>query len=159
MFDRLYTEIGEIKPDCFTPYFTDGSWSMHELLYYVLMQTGKADIWLTAFSLSEQSVRTILKLQDSRLINSMHCVFNTEMRRFKTDLTLFAKYVFPNIRFASVHAKLILIKTESLNVAIVGSQNFSINKRYEAGMIITDINAYNFYYNKLNDLWLKSPEM
>jgi hypothetical protein len=159
MRNRLQQEIGIIKQNNYLPYFSDGSWSMHELLEYIIAQVGPSDVNLTAFSISEESVRSLFFLQEDNMIRNLNCIFNKEIRRFKTDLSFFAQKVCKNIHLANIHAKLILIKNDLWSIAIVSSQNFSNNKRYEAGMIISNTECFDFFNTKFLELWLNSQEL
>jgi hypothetical protein len=127
-------KIGSICPGYSSPFFSDGDFSTHDLIEYILNETGPADIYITAFSLSEDAVRRIFLLKEDGMINSIKCLFNNQMIRFKTDLYWFMSNITNNIRFAPCHAKLIII-VGKFPVLIITSGNLTTNKRLEAGYI------------------------
>ena len=134
--------LGEITPGKWIPFWSNGNWSMHQLLEYVLAFTGPAKVFLTAFSLSEEPVRKLLLLKDAGQITELRCLFNDQLKRFKTDILVFSSNVADEIRTVPVHAKVILIEGR-FNVMIIGSANLNRNDRYEAGVICSDQEAFN----------------
>ena len=135
--EKIKTEIGTLEHNSWSAYFTDGSWSLHQLLEYVLEQTGPAEIHLSAFSLSENAVRSFVNLKESGKITKLHCLLNNQMARFKTDLMFFLMNVSDTVKLAPCHAKVIVIENEKWKVMIIGSANFNRNIRYESGVICT----------------------
>ena len=133
--------LGEIIPGKWIPFWNNGSWSMHQLLEYILTFTGPSKVFLTAFSLSEEPVRKLLLLKEAGQITELRCLFNDQLKRFKTDILLFSSNVADEIRTVPVHAKVILIKGR-FNVMVIGSANLTRNERYEAGVISSDQNAF-----------------
>lgn len=135
--EKLKIEIGTLKKDAFLPYFTDGSWSLYQLLEYVLEQTGSADVYLSAFSLNEDSVRSFVNLKDEGQIKTLSCLLNDQIVRFKTDMLIFVTRTADAVFLAPCHAKLIIIENKEWQLMIIGSANFNRNLRYECGSICT----------------------
>lgn len=156
MWSRIQAEIDIDKGTDVIPFFTDGSWSVHQLLEFILNKIGPSEIKFTAFSLSEESVRVLFFLKDKGLITKLTCVLNKEIRRFKTDLTLFLSNICNEFRFNSVHAKVFILSNDNNKIVIVTSQNFTNNRRYEAGVIFYNSVHFDFYDLKFTELWNKS---
>lgn len=114
---------------------------MHQLLEYILEFTGPAKVLLTAFSLSEEPVRKLLLLKDAGQITELRCLFNDQLKRFKTDILIFSSNVADEIRTVPVHAKIMLIQGK-FNVMVISSANLNRNDRYEAGVISSDQAAF-----------------
>lgn len=134
----LQEEIGTIKPNSILPYITEGRWSAHTLLSYLLEYTGEANVWLSSFSLCEDAVR--LFVADSR-IKSLHCLFDSSILRYKRDLFFFLQAK-AEIRIAANHSKIFIVEGVDRYAAVISSANLSINRRIEAGTIITDSNFF-----------------
>lgn len=132
---KIAEEIGTLVQNDWSAYFTDGSWSLHQLLEYILEQTGPAEIHLSAFSLSEDAVRSFVNLKESGKITRLHCLLNNQMARFKTDQMFFIMSVSDTVKLSACHAKLVIIENDLWNVMIIGSANFNRNLRYECGVI------------------------
>lgn len=135
--EKIKNEIGSIEQNQWKAYFTDGSWSLHRLLEYVLFYTGPAEIHLSAFSLSEEAVRSFVTLKEAGQITKLHCLLNDQLTRFKTDLVYFILNIADTIKLAPCHAKVIIIENADWNIMIIGSANFNRNIRYESGVICT----------------------
>ena len=60
----LEKEIGTISQNMVKPFWSEGKWNMHDLLTFLLKVTGPAKVWLSTFSISEASVRTLNPLID-----------------------------------------------------------------------------------------------
>jgi hypothetical protein len=130
----IKNKIGDIVPGKWIPFWSDGDFSTHDLLEHVIAYTGKADIYLTAFSISEDAIRRLLLIKEDGLINNITCLFNNQMIRFKTVLYWFISNITTNIRFAPCHAKVIII-TGKFSVMIITSGNLTKNRRLESGVI------------------------
>ncbi len=90
----------------------------------------------------------LLNLFESGTINKLKCLFDIRTKKDKLDLLLFAANITTSIYITNCHAKIIIIKNEKWNIAILSSANFLINKRYENGVICSIKDTVNFYKNK-----------
>lgn len=153
MNNKAFVEIGLLKQLQTIHYVYDGSWSLHELLEFILNQTGSAHVRIASFALSEVAVRAFGRLKDENKIRSLECIFDKSCRRTKFDLLNFCQSI-AEVRLLENHAKLILIENNNWQVAINTSANFTTNQRYEAGVITTipsDFKYYNDCFTTLFD--------
>jgi len=146
---KIKSEIGDIS-EPYTHFFTEGRWSSYELLLYLLFISGKADITITSFSISEQFLRALKKAKENGYINLITGVFNVAVRRYKTDLMFFAANLFDEIYVGNFHLKIFLIKNDKFSITVNQSANATPNPAHEAGVICTDIDIYNLYLEKIN---------
>lgn len=144
----LINDIGRLYQGKVCYYFSD-EWSLHELLAYLLEQTGKADVLISSYSVSEASIREFLRLKESGLINSIRCLLDLTVKAHKGGILYFANNVADEIRLTANHSKLILIESETLCVTVLTSANFTVNPRYESGSITTDKEVFQFFKNKV----------
>jgi hypothetical protein len=147
----MLQEIGLMRQNEWAPFWTDGSWSLHELLEFIMEQTGPADVCLSSYSISEASVRCFYNLLESGNIKKLTCLFDQRIKKNKPDVLLFASNLTTEIYFTDCHAKLITISNDIWKVVIIGSANFTVNKRYECGVICTIpdiVNKFQYDYNK-----------
>jgi len=131
----LQKEISKIEKAMAKPFYSEGLWSMHELLYYLLTVTGKADVWLSSFSLSEIAIRSFVNAKEDNLIKSLSCLFDISARSNKRDLLFFANNVIDRIALTKNHSKIIVIKNNEWNIVVVASANLNTNNKLEAGAI------------------------
>ena len=151
----LNKEIGTLLPNKVIHFITDGSWSLHELLDYLLNQTGSASVKIASFALSEVAVRCFARLIDEQKITALDCLFDKSCRRTKFDLLTFCSSM-ANIRLTENHMKLIIIKNEDWHIVVNTSANFTPNKRAEAGIITTILEDYNQYNSNYDALFSKA---
>jgi len=137
------------EPGNNTPYFSDGEFSMHQLIEHLLEQTGPAKVVLSSFSITEVAIRTFQRLMESRTIQSMACLFDFTVRRHKLGLLFFASSVISRIAITKCHAKIVLIYNGKHYITVVSSANLNINDKIEAGVISADSKIFDFYFNHL----------
>jgi hypothetical protein len=53
--------IGDLRPDEHIHIPSLGSWSMHDVLAFLLRITGPADVWITSWTITEEPVRLLLE--------------------------------------------------------------------------------------------------
>ena len=155
MNSKLIAEVGKLDQFQTMHHITDGSWSLHELIEYVLQQTGSAHVRIASFALGEIAIRCLSRLVDENKIITLNCLFDKSCKRTKFDLLLFCSSI-ANIRLADNHMKLILIENNKWHVAINTSANLTPNKRTEAYVITTMYNDYRYYSNCYNELFAKA---
>lgn len=134
---KLQEDIGEIAPDQMYPFYSDGKWSNHQLFLYLLGLTGKAEVWLSTFSISEVSIRSFASGIEDGLISKLNCLFDHTIKKNKLDLLFFANNVVSDATILPNHAKLILIKNDQWKISVIGSANMTPNPRKEVGIIFT----------------------
>lgn len=152
MIDILQSDIGDLGDGRdIIPFFTN-EWSLHDLIAFVLQFTGKADILLSTFSISESAVRSFINLRDENLLGKLDIIIDHTARKNKVDVMLFANENF-KLYLNDVHAKIVQIIGKNHMMIIVATSNLNTVKRYEAGMIIVDMYRTKLYFeNKLQEL-------
>ncbi len=155
----LEKDIGIIKQDQIKPYWSDGRWSMHDLLMFLLKLTGGAKVYLSTFSISEAAIRSFNHAIKTGLITELNCLFDYTVKRHKLQLLYFASNVANDIRLAPNHSKLILIENKDWTISVVGSANMTPNPRKEAGVILTDRNTFLHYKKHLIKTMLNGTDI
>lgn len=141
----LREDIGEIRQDKIKPFFSEGLWSMHDLLLYLLHITGKAEIWLSTFSISEAAIRALFTAGENGLIDRIHCLFDHTIPKNKLSLLFFAHNVVTDIAISANHSKIILLENDTWKVTVVSSANMTPNPRKEAGVLFTVPDVFDLY--------------
>lgn len=148
----LAREIGRIEKERSYHFFSDGRWSIHELIEYLLEITGPADVMLSTFSVSEVAVRSLVMLRKGGKITNLKCLFDKDLPRRKLDLMFFASKVIDRISLMKNHSKVITIKNDNWMIAVNTSANLTPNLRIEAGVITTESHMAEMYIQKMSDL-------
>jgi hypothetical protein len=147
--------IQEIKQNVTFPFASEGTFSMHELLEFLLTKTGPASVRITSFSITEAAVRSFLNLMEAGVILRLECLFDISVKRHKLGLLYFVNNVASSIALAKCHAKLILIENDKWRISVIGSANFQVNDKIEAGVISTQPGFLKFYWNRFTLWFLK----
>ena len=159
MTELIHKEIGDIPPNGRIYFLTDGTWSLFELIGYCLKQVGPSHLFITSFSISEESIRHLLYLKENGEILSLSGLFDPSLRKTKTPLLYFAAEVFDKLRFAANHSKIIVCENSVRPLVIVASANLGRNRRIETGIIDTDKQTLWFYKSRLETLFENAIEL
>jgi len=147
-----FAGIREIRQNETIPFTSEGEFSMHELLEYLLLKTGPAKVRITSFSITEAAVRSFLHLMETGVILSLECLFDLSVKRHKLGLLNFANNIATSIALTKCHAKLILIENSDWKISVAGSANFQVNDKIEAGVISTCPEFLTFYLDRFS-IW------
>lgn len=147
-----YFPLG-IEPGMIVPYAHKGKWAVHELLPFFFDELGSFHLSLATFNISEESLRPIFFMKDRGELLSARFLFDTNIRRHKIDMLLFARSVADDIRLSSSHMKVMLCCNDFTSIAVVGSANMNRNIRHEAGFITTDDRLYRYYADYFDEVF------
>lgn len=144
--------FGEFQPGVTLKFFTDGAWSMHHLVQYFLEQIGPSELVISTWTLTENPARILLNLKDACLIKALHCLFDYRIQdRSPKSYQLIESFA-DTIKLTKCHAKVAAMINDDHGVSIVGSANFSKNKRLEAGTVFTNRDAALFDHDWIKNL-------
>ncbi len=116
-------------------YFTDGAWSNHDLIVHLLEQSGPAAVYLSTWSIGEESLRQLHHLISSGIIVQLHCLFDQRISQQKAKELQLAKGTANSVVFKKNHSKTVAIKGPEKSFVIYTSANLTHNPRMEAGVV------------------------
>lgn len=148
---QIDNQIGIIEQDSIKAFWSDGQFSMHDMLLFLLKITGPCKVWLSTFSISEVAIRAMNSAVMDSSITELNCLFDYTIKSNKTQLLFFASNVCTSIKLTPNHSKLILLENDHWKLVVVGSANMTPNPRKEAGVIITISDIYDYYKQHLLD--------
>ena len=137
--------IGNVKMGESIHYASIGDWSMHDLLFHLLKQTGPAKVYISTWSVSENAVRMLIDKMNNGEITKMSAVFDWRVKMRRPEAFELAKFNISDIRLTTCHAKVTVIENDEWNISIVGSANYTNNPRIESGVISCDKTASGFH--------------
>lgn len=137
---------GLLYPKCQVYGFTDGKFSLIDVIYAVLKKIGKADIVICTWSAGIKDSHNIKWMLETNMINTIKIITDMSFPSRKKNYSVAIDELFgtENIRMARVHAKFVLLKNESWNIVINTSMNLNANKTVENFQIIDDVVLYDF---------------
>lgn len=143
--NKVHDVLAMVQPGCCVHWLSDGEWSLHDLLLGLLQITGPADVYLSSYAFSEYPARLIADLKDRKIIRSLFCLIDSRIdKRSASALTLVTNCA-DQLKLVNTHAKVTVIENSANIFCIIGSANYTTNKRYEAGMIISDAVVSSFH--------------
>lgn len=137
--------LPEIVPDVCLFYHTTGRWSTHQLTKAVINQVGDADVIITTWAITEKPLRSLLDLKQKGKIKSLTGLFEHKIKSHSSKSFAFAKQFFDEVKLTKIHAKITLISNPEWSITILGSSNWTINRRIEAGVLSTQKEIFEFY--------------
>jgi hypothetical protein len=134
---KLQEVFGSISQDRILPFVSLGDWSTHDLLFFLLEQTGPARVYFTTWAISEYAIRQLYNLIGQGMILELKGIFDYRNGIRKPAELQFLEKISTEIKPAKCHAKVTVLENENWGISIVGSANFTRNPRIEAGVIFT----------------------
>ena len=148
---ELRQTVAEIAPDRLVHFVTAGKWSSHQLLSYLIAQTGAVHLRMCTWSMTEDPCRALLQLRNRGLLLSAECVLSERISERTPTVYQLARNVFDKIKLAKLHAKGMVLYNDTWTVTIVGSANLTRNPKMEAGGIDTSAKTAEFHLKWLQD--------
>ena len=135
-----------LYPHCQVYGFTDGKFSLIDVIYAVLKKIGNADIIICTWSAGIKDSHNIKWMIDTKMISTLKIITDMSFPSRKKNYAIALDELFgtENIRMARVHAKFVLLKNENWNIVINTSMNLNANKTVENFQIIDDVVLYDF---------------
>jgi hypothetical protein len=140
-----FSKLNPVVQNTVFPFVSEGTFSMHELLEFLLQKTGPASVRIMSFSITEVAIRTFSNLMDNGDIKTLECIFDLSVKRHRLGLLYFMNNVVTGVALTKNHSKIILIENNDWKIAVVGSANFNVNDKIEAGTISTRPEFYDFF--------------
>lgn len=137
--------LGTIKPGTSKHFYSDGAFNLVQLVTYILKQTGPAHIFLTTYSIAEDSINVLKrKVEHGEILSARFIVDNRVRSMSAKNFDLLAGSFAGCYRCRALHAKVALVYNEDWHITLIGSQNATRNPKLERGIIHTDVNIFNF---------------
>ena len=124
-----------------------------DVVEWVLEQVGKATIWQTSFSISEEFLRRLFFIEKSGKVDAIHLVLDFKATQKTLRLWPFLTRVIEHTYLADNHSKVILIRSETgQTVSIITSQNLTRGNRNESAIVTTDEHVFATFHASLTDI-------
>lgn len=142
------SQLGAINQGIDKHFYSNGAFNLVQLMLYVLKQTGPAHVFLSTYSIAEDSISTLRRYVDDGTILSIRFLIDNRVRSISPKPFAHLIASFPDAyRCTSLHAKVALISNDDWYVSVVGSQNATHNPKLERGIIHTSEDIWRFDNN------------
>lgn len=133
-------------------FFSDGAWSSIDLLMYLFSKVEKVkEICIATYSISEKVANKLQFLLSQNKNLSIYLLVDWKMKLKNPHILMYLKNVGVKVGLADAHAKLTcIVGRETLTV--LSSANYSNNKRFEAGVLVSDKDTSAMYVDKIKQL-------
>lgn len=141
----LQEVVNLVQPGKTVHWMTAGDWSMHHMLGLLLIKTGPADAYISSYAFSEQPARSVASWKQSGLIRKLHCLLDSRIDVRSASALNLVQNAADRCKLCTTHAKVTLLINDQWQVAMVGSANYTTNKRYECGIVSADATVLSFH--------------
>ncbi len=153
------SQLGLIRQGSDKHFYSNGAFNLVQLLLYVLKQTGPAHVFLSTYSIAEDSIATLRRYVDCGNILSIRFLIDNRVRSISPKPFAHLIASFPDsYRCTSLHAKVALVSNDYWHVSVVGSQNATHNPKLERGIIHTSPEIWRFDNNIMYDQFDKGAK-
>ena len=124
-----------------------------DVLEWVLSQVGRATVWQTSFSISEEFLRRLYFIEKSGRVDTIHLILDFKATQKTLRLWPFLTRVIEHTYLADNHSKVILVRSDAgEKVSIITSQNLTRGNRMESAVVSTDSNLFDTFFTALEDI-------
>ena len=110
---------------------------MADVVEWVLEQVGKATIWQTSFSISEEFLRRLFFIEKSGKVDVIHLILDFKATQKTLRLWPFLTRVIEHTYLADNHSKVILIRAETGQTVSIVTTDAAVFATFHASL--TDI--------------------
>ncbi len=132
------------------PYFSPGTIQLYHIVEDLLRQSGKADLFISSFTVAEEFVRKLNKLKDQDLVQHMQLLIDSRSAKKTLHLSWFLFSVADEVYIGNNHSKVILIENDKWKISVVTSQNQTRGNRIEVGLICTQPHIFDELKSKFD---------
>lgn len=148
--ELITKHLGTIVPGTDKHFWSFGNFNMMRLVFWVLEQTGPADIIMSTYSISPKTITGVLNRREKGLIRDIRFIVDNRVRSLSPNAFDMMVRNF-DYRCISIHAKVACIYNDNWNITIVSSQNATDNPKMERGTIYTTKEVFDFDKQVLED--------
>lgn len=123
---------------------SNGNWSMHQMLMALLEITGPAAVVISSYAMGETPARVLAQLKEDKTITSLYVLIDDRVDTRSAGSAQLVKSIADEYALVSTHAKVTVVFNERHHITVVGSANYTENKRFECGIVTTCRNAFEF---------------
>lgn len=133
-------------------FYSRGAFNLVQLVLYLLKQTGPAHVFISSYSIAEESLAVLRKRKEQGEILSIRFLIDNRVRTISPKPFDYLVTSFPDAyRCCALHAKVALIYNGRYQLSVVGSQNATHNPKLERGIIHTSKEIFQFDLKALSD--------
>lgn len=147
--------IGRIEPDTDTFILTYGQFSLIDALVAILDQTGPADVTLATWTAADAHLERSAELVESAAIRSFRLIIDRSFESRQPEYCEHMRRLFGQdcIRVLRIHAKFMLVRSDTHNIVVRTSMNMNENPRLENIEVSEDRRLAEFFQTVSDDIF------
>lgn len=115
-------------------FISDGSWSLHDFLLSIIDQYAPAEVWITTYSITQFPASILASMVDEGKITQLKVLMDYRAKdRYPAVEQLISNV--SELKLTPIHAKVFIIKNKTRSLLLIGSANWTANKRIEIGIV------------------------
>ena len=115
-----------------------------DVLEWILSQVGKAEVWQTSFSISEEFLRRLFFIEQEGQVSQFNLILDFKATQKTLRLWPFICQTMQHVYLADNHSKVLLVRSENGDtVTVLTSQNLTRGNRIESALVTTDSGIFN----------------
>lgn len=143
--------IASVKQGNTVHFYTDGAWSLYQLVTALTEVSGDCIMYTSTYSMSETSARAMQKLKAEKVIREIHCLIDNRSESRSAESMQLLHSVADTCTLLPCHAKVTVLLGKEVSVCVLSSANWTENKRMECGIVTTDPTACAFHMQWMTD--------
>lgn len=133
-------------------FYSRGAFNLVQLVFYILKQTGPANVFLSTYSIAEDSLQSLRRRLDHGDILSLRMLIDNRVRTISPKPFAYLVGAFGDCyRCCALHAKVALIWNADWNITVITSMNATHNPKLERGIVYTSRYVFDFDLKMLQD--------
>lgn len=145
--NEIHKVLADVEAFDTVTWFTNGEWSMVELLTGLLLIAGPSDVYISSYGFSDNAARLIADMKSKGIIQKLFCLLDSRINTRSASALNIIRNCSDVHRLVETHAKVTILKSETVEIAVVCSANYTENRRYEAGVIFKQPAVVNYHLN------------
>lgn len=150
--DKLKKLLDAIAVNKSVHYWSDGDWSMHDMIMELLKRYSPAELFISTYALRELSIRQIILAQDRKELLSVNMLLDYRAPVRIPEVMQLASMNVNKIGLTKVHAKVFILRSEKGSVSIITSANLTSNPRIECGVVSMNKELADFHISTMQKL-------
>lgn len=144
--------LGQIQQGLEKHFYSKGAFNLVQLVLYLLKQTGPAHVFLSSYSIAEDSLQTLRRREESGELLSIRFLIDNRVRTISPKPFDYLATAFEGkYRCCALHAKVALLWNSEWHIAVVTSMNATHNPKLERGIVYTSKEVFDFDLNMLEN--------
>ena len=144
--------LGQILQGQEKHFYSKGAFNLVQLVLYLLKQTGPAHVFLSSYSIAEDSLATLKRREEAGELLSIRFLIDNRVRTISPKPFDYLATAFEGkYRCCALHAKVALIWNREWLVSVITSMNATHNPKLERGVIYTSPEVFGFDLKILED--------